>query len=186
MKLTEKQLNNIITEAVKKVLKENDDTHMFNYDNAMSDKYNDGNFSDVLDEINQKYNTNYHYNDVLQIGDSNLIIECAEELGYDIEWVKNELFEMINTNIKILNNTLNSLNNNVNEAIRGELGMSKDERINRRIDNYMEDYPDMEYGDTIYPELGEKHREKINRNRLNKHYKNHPKHKGLKYQIDEE
>ena len=78
------------------------------------------------------------------------------------------------------------LKENVNEAIRGELGMSKDERINRRIDNYMEDYPDMEYGDTIYPEIGEEHREKANRNRLYKHYRNHPKHKGLKYQIDEE
>jgi lipopolysaccharide biosynthesis regulator YciM len=115
-----------------------------------------------------------------------LYIKKTKTMKLTEKQLSNIITEAIKKVLKENSNSLNSLNKNVNEAIRGELGMSKDERINRRIDNYMEDYPDMEYGDTIYPEIGEEHREKANRNRLYKHYRNHPKHKGLKYQIDEE
>lgn len=73
----------------------------------------------------------------------------------------------------------------VNESVYGELGMTPDERINRRIDNYLQDYPIENYEDSIYPEIGEDFREKADRERLHKHYRNNPKHKGLKYQQDE-
>jgi hypothetical protein len=76
--------------------------------------------------------------------------------------------------------------NRVDESIYGELGMSPDEKIDRRIDNYLKDNPFEDYEDSIYPEDWDSFREKADRNRLYKHYRNHPKHKGLRYQFDEE
>lgn len=50
----------------------------------------------------------------------------------------------------------------------GEKGMTDDEAINRRLENFIDDYDDV-YGDSIYNDEQENYRNKMNQKRLLKH-----------------
>ena len=61
-----------------------------------------------------------------------------------------------------------SVNKILLERNASEKHMTDDEVINRRLDNFIYDYDD-EYGDSIYPDEQENHRNKMNQKRLLKH-----------------
>ncbi len=112
--INESQLKRIISESVKKVLKEsyNDDMHMYNYKDAMSDKYEDLSVESIVDGLK--------YEDGVDLGECPYIwepanwenvLQYATESGYNTEEVRECILEKLNLDIKMTQQSIEAVKN---------------------------------------------------------------------------
>ncbi len=114
IRLTESDLKNIIKESVKNVLKEsyNDDMHMYNYKDAMSDKYEDLSVESIVDDL--KYENGVDLGECPYIWEPanwENVLQYATESGYNPEEVRECILEKLNLDIKMTQQSIETVKN---------------------------------------------------------------------------
>lgn len=113
IKLTDGDLHRIIKESVNKVLKESyndDDTHMSNYLDAMSDRHESMSVNSILSDL--KYEEGIDLGecpDTWQPANWSDVLQYATEYGYDSDMVKKCILEHLNSVIEMTKQSIESV-----------------------------------------------------------------------------
>lgn len=114
IRITENELKQIVSESVKKALKEsyNDDMHMHNYKDAMSDRYEDLSVDSIVDDL--KYEEGVDLGECPYIWEpSNWVdvLQYATEFGYNPEEVRECILKKLNLDIKMTQQSIEAVKN---------------------------------------------------------------------------
>lgn len=114
VRLTEGDLHRIIKKSVKNVLKEsyNDDMHMHNYKDSMSDRYEDLSVDSIVADL--KYEEGVDLGECPYIWESanwENVLQYATEFGYNPEEVRECILKELNLDIKMTQQSIEAVKN---------------------------------------------------------------------------
>ena len=115
VKLTESDLHRLIKESVKVIINESyndDDLHMFNYMDAMSDRESESmSIKDIISELQENGYNVEEYVETLQPANWTDILYGAQELGFDMEEVKQILVDKLKADISWIEQSIDTIQN---------------------------------------------------------------------------
>ena len=115
VRITENELKRIVNESVKKVLKEShndNDVYISNYNDAMSDRYENLSVDSIVDDLK--------YEDVVDLGECphiwqpanwENVLQYATEFGYNPEEVRECILKKLNLDIKMTRQSIEAVKN---------------------------------------------------------------------------
>ena len=115
IKLTERDLHRIIKKTANKVLKESyndDDAHISNYNDAMSDRYESLSVDSILSDLRNEGNIDLgECPDVWEPSNWEDVLQYATELGYDSDEVRGCILKHLNSDIKFIQQSIEAVKN---------------------------------------------------------------------------
>ena len=112
IRLTESDLHQVIKESVTNILKESyndDDTYMYNYQNAISDSETNFSIDTLFDILKEEGYDLPDYPLEWQIGNWMFVLETVKELGMDVNAAKNVILKHLKTNVHFAQKSIEAI-----------------------------------------------------------------------------